>query len=225
MFNIKKNKNNNVESFNNILNFAKSILQSDQPQRIDDLIYSLGKPYQFKIINMCIKGKPLSRNSAFNFEHLFFRNDAKKYQFIKVNSAGDFINYNESLIGKKIHPDSSLIFTFPWNKNRLSDAFNHIGETVQNEWKFDPLNHRVLYISPLNIGYVLNGNHSAVMNIINNEAPMIITEELDLTLVYEEIYTDGQFFKSKLDNSIIDQVSSVEFAAIFEIGRLLLKKL
>jgi hypothetical protein len=117
---------------------------------------------------------------------------------------------------------SSLIFSFPWNIGGLCNAFNNVGEKVGDKWKHDPLNHKIVLIKPLNIGYVTNGNHSTAMNIIDNEAPLFVKEELNLAPIYEEIYTDGEYFRRIQDNKIVDEVASVEFAAIFEIGRLIL---
>ncbi|MEH6989618.1 DUF6710 family protein [Cytobacillus firmus] len=221
----KKKRNINEDSlkyFKSIMAVAISLLKNDSPIRLYDLIYALGKPYQFEVINQCIKDKPLSKDKAFAFEHLFLKNANEKYLFTKLDESGMFINYTNSRTMTTIHPSSSLIFSFPWNLNRLCDAFKDVGEKVGNKWEHDPLNHRVVHFYPLNIGYVTNGNHSTVMNIINNEAPMNITEELDLAPVYDEIYTDGQYFRRIHDDIIVDEVTSVEFAAIFEIGRLIL---
>lgn len=221
----KKNRNSNddnIENFKTIIFVANSLLKSDSPSRIYDLIYALGKPYQFDVINKCIKGTPLDRNSAFAFEHLFLKNRNENYRFTKDDSTGRLINYSNRLTRTTIHPSNSLIFSFPWHLGRLCNAFENVGEKVGSKWEVDPLNHRVVHIYPLNIGYITNGNHSTVMNIINNEAPMNITEELDLSPVYNEIYTDGKYFRRIQDNKILDEVTSVEFAAIFEIGRLIL---
>ncbi|RHW36015.1 hypothetical protein D1B31_18170 [Neobacillus notoginsengisoli] len=219
----KNLNNNNFENFQSIMFVANSLLKSDSPSRIYDLVYALGKPYQFDVINKCIKGTPLSRDSAFAFEHLFLKNSNENYRFMKDDSTGRLINYSNRLTRTTINPSNSLIFSFPWHLNRLCDAFENVGEKVGSKWEVDPLNHRVVHIYPLNIGYVTNGNHSTVMNIINNEAPMNITDELDLSLVYDEIYTDGKYFRRIQDKKILDKVTSVEFAAIFEIGRLILK--
>ncbi|WP_338473335.1 DUF6710 family protein (plasmid) [Niallia sp. XMNu-256] len=212
-----------LQNYKNILFVATTILESDNPHRIYDLIYSLGKPYQFEVINMCIKGKPLSRDSAFCIEHLFFKNGNKHFQFKKTDETGNSINYTSCKKKTTIHPSDSLIFAFPWKTSRLLDAFNNIGEKVGDKWKQDPLNHKVVLIHPLNIGYVDNGNHSTVMNIINNEAPMYVTAELNLAPIYEELYTDGQYFRRIKDKQEVDKVASVEFAAIFEIGKLILR--
>lgn len=220
----KKDTNSKPNNdFEKIMSFAKKIVESEHPLRIYELVYSLGKPYQFEIINMCIKGKPISNELYPFIEHLFLKNNYKNYKLYKENEEGKVINYT-SVIDKKIHPSEFLIFAFPWNEDRLMNAFNDIGVKVDNVWKNDSLNHRVIHISPLNIGYVHNGHHSTVMNIINNESTMEVTEQLNLSPIYDEIYTDGIFFRKIVDNSIIAEVTNVEFAAIFEIGRLLNNK-
>jgi hypothetical protein len=217
-------EDNSADHFKSILSFALEILDSDHPKVIYDLIYSLGKPYQIKLINDCVMGNSLSRDSAPFEEHLFFKHIHKKYSLKKTDISGSYKNYSKPTTKKTLLPNETLIFTFPWHNKRLSDAFSTIGKKVGNPWMHDSLNHRVTYIFPINIGYVTNGNHSTAINILNNEAPMNVTEELDLTTIYDEIYTDGLYFKRVDDDSIVDRVASIEFAAIFEIGRMILNK-
>lgn len=222
LFFIIKNRKPNKE-FENILSMATKIMKSEYPERIYDLIYSLGKPYQFEIINKCIKGNPISQDNWYYYEHLFFKSCYDKYRLIKEDNNGALLNYTSFTEEKYLDPSNHLIFAFPWHQNRLSDAFENIGEKVDNKWKHDPFNHKTTLLYPLNIGYVTNGHHSSAMNIINNEAPMRITQILDLTPIYDEIYTDGNCFRRNSDHKFVDEVTSVEFAAIFEIGRLILK--
>lgn len=121
----------------------------------------------------------------------------------------------------EISPSSHLVFTYPWDQKRLLDAFLNVGEAVDNKWKHDPLNHIVTLIDPLNIAMIANGNHSAAMNIISNESLFRVKYILDLFPVYQEIYTDGIDFKYRSNDTLIEKVSSVEMAAIFEVGRLI----
>ncbi|WP_066418251.1 DUF6710 family protein [Sutcliffiella cohnii] len=216
-------KKKNIKEFNNILSFATSILNSSNPKRIYEVMYSLGKPYQFKLINDLLKDNTVS-NNALAIEHLFLKKSKDNYRFILTNENNEIINYSTHIGNRVVHPSETLILALPWNIDRLYNAFQNIGRNVGVPWENDDLNHRVIYISPINIGYIFGGNHSTVINIINNEASMKITEDLDLTPVYNKIYTDGRFFYNKQTNKIIDEVASVEFAAIFEIGRLILQR-
>lgn len=222
----KEQKEKQESEFNRILYLAKSILNGkyEQTPRINDLIYSLGKEQQFKRINDVIKGR-IHDNNDQHEERLFFKNYSyTTYNFNQSDNKGSnntISNYLKVQSERTLHPQKNLIFTFPWNSERLTNAFLKIGENVKNPWKHDRHNHTMTLIEPLNIGMMSCGNHSAAINIICNEAPIKVTHVLDLTPVYNDIYTDGLFFYFKVDNSIISEVTSVEFAAIFEIGRLI----
>jgi len=219
---VEGDEEDKLHQFNNIMNSAKEIINSGKGHLLKDIIYTLGKPYQFKVINDCLKGDKIK--TLKDPEHLFLRHAKDFYQFRKTNEQGEFINYKSIKdTNKKVHPSSHLIFTFPWNlRGRLIPAFLNIGNNVGEPWEHDFLNHKLLHLYPLNISYITNGNHSTVINIINNECEMYLDEQLDLTPIYKDIYTNGMHFKNKNDDSIIDTCSSVEFAAIFEIGRLII---
>lgn len=223
---IKEKQEKQKSEFRSILYLANSILNGkDQPTpRIYDLIYSLGKEKQFKRINDVIKRK-IHDNSDQHEERLFFKEFSHKtYNFIQNYNEWSMdkpSNYLKIEAEKTLDPPKNLIFTCPWNSERLTSAFLNIGENVENPWKHDRYNHTMTLIEPLNIGMMSSGNHSAAINIICNEAPIKVTHVLDLAPVYNEIYTDGFFFYLKTDDSVISEVTSVEFAAIFEIGRLI----
>lgn len=138
-----KDKRSRVEKFRNILSFASTILEGEHPNIIYDLIYSLGKPYQLKIINDCIMGNSISPDTAFREEHLFFKHANDKYRLRKTDTNGSFINFHQHLRNNTLSPTSTLIYTFPWSNERLRNAFNNIGGKVGNPWINDSLNHRV----------------------------------------------------------------------------------
>lgn len=219
--------------FYQIMRYATSILEINSREarlkRINDLIITLGKSHQMDIINNLIKGNKNDLNDR-KIEKLFLKDyNYKIYSFNqRINNENNLhgINNRESNHSKEnsnrtLHPRNSLIFTFPWNDDRLIEAFCNIGKNVGEPWENDDNNHEMTIILPLNIGVVTSGLHSSTINIICNESPIKVTYYLDLAPIYNDIYTDGYFFYFLKNKSVISEVSSVEFAAIFEIGRLI----
>ena len=89
-------------------------------------------------------------------------------------------------------------------------------------WRQD-WNHDIEYWLPLGIGWVKGGNHSITSGIIQGEGTIIIEEVYDISAVYQHVICDGDTFRRQHDGSKIASVKNVEFAGIFEIGRLMLQ--
>lgn len=217
--NINTQNTKESDSFQSIISLAVEILNSPYPNRIYDLIYTLGKPKQFQRILDCMNGQKEDNHDA-DEEQLFIQGHPSEhnYHFNKP----DNIKFGERFY-YDLDPSKYLVFTYPWNQVRLTNAFLDVGEIVGNKWAHDPANHQMTLIYPLNIGLIFNGNHSAAMNIISNESSFKVTQILDLSSVYTEIYSDGLNFIYRLDDSIIGKATSVEMAAVFEIGRLIIE--
>jgi hypothetical protein len=52
--------------------------------------------------------------------------------------------------------------SFPWNPDRVAHTLAWIGE---QEWRYDPLNHRAHFYRPLGVGFFHNGLHSGMAGI------------------------------------------------------------
>lgn len=216
--------------FSNLLSTAKTILEGEHPEKIYDYIYMLGKPKQYQLIIDSVRKNMVSHDFFGRIECLFFKKKSI-YKFIKYSTKGEWENLVlnkecDSVQSLRLDPKKTLIFPFTWNGNRFRSAFLRIGSDVGNPWEFDVNNHIVQYVKPLNIAIVEGGNHSMAINVMNNESSDVRVDSiLDLSPVYEEVYTDGERFYRKATDIheaySIGQVHSVEMAAIFEIGRLL----
>jgi sulfite reductase beta subunit-like hemoprotein len=73
----------------------------------------------------------------------------------------------------------------------------------------------------MGIGWVHGGNHSIATGIVQGEGEITPDSVYDISEVYQYVYTDGEYYITKEDNGVISDVPNVEFAAIFEIGRLM----
>jgi hypothetical protein len=70
--------------------------------------------------------------------------------------------------------------SFPWNPDRVAHTLAWIGE---QEWRYDPLNHRAHFYRPLGVGFFQNGLHSGMAGILKGEGRLPATE-VDLAPLY-----------------------------------------
>lgn len=77
---------------------------------------------------------------------------------------------------------------------------------------------------PMGIAWVRGGNHSISTGIIQGSGIIQPTGIVDISNIFNHIYTDGMNYYRKSDHQIISQVKNIEFAAIFEIGRIMKEK-
>jgi len=84
--------------------------------------------------------------------------------------------------------------SFPWNPDRVAWTLAWIGE---QEWKYDPVNHRAHFYRPLGAAFFCNGLHSGMAGILKGEGRLPATE-VDLAPLYAaglrvEWRTEGLF--------------------------------
>ena len=89
------------------------------------------------------------------------------------------------------------------------------------QWRQDDNNHHVELWLPMGIAWVYGGNHSISAGIIQGRGEIIPRHVYDISEVYDYVYCDGVNYYRKEDGSIISPVLNAEFAAIFEIGRIM----
>ena len=125
-------------------------------------------------------------------------------------------------IKKEMYLSRDLILPWPWKRGRLCNGMVSIGKGRANGvWKEDETNHFIELWLPMGIGWVKNGNHSIAVGIIQGEGKIEVNEVYDISSVYDYVYCDGIKYYRKEDGCIISSVKNMDFAAIFEIGRLL----
>lgn len=116
-----------------------------------------------------------------------------------------------------------LILPCPWNREGLIRNLSglRIGGTW-GKWRQD-WNHRVELWLPMGIGWVFGGNHSIAAGILQSTGQVKPEITYDISDVYDHVTCDGLDYRRSYDGSIIDRVSDLEMAAIFEIGRIMLE--
>lgn len=82
---------------------------------------------------------------------------------------------------------NSPIITPIWNFNRISTNIACIGENYMrmdgkpNSFMENESNHRIMYLYPLGIAVMMNGNHSVYSGLLKGEGEVTITQMIDLT--------------------------------------------
>lgn len=230
-----KNLSNEIK-FKNLMNFAIEILDNDKITKgsdhpIFDFIRILGRGLQSDYMKYvfyynCYGGEqhvPALSSSVIGLDQRT-RVIGEEDEIISLYKLK-----KEIISDKKINLSTDLIIPSPWNKDRLVNAINRIGNRRQwGKWKQDYNNHFVELWLPIGIAWVNNGNHSITMGILQGEE-LKPKHYFDISEMYKYIKCDGKnFIRMKtnfiIEDQIIAPVSNVDFAAIFEIGRLLLER-
>ncbi len=123
---------------------------------------------------------------------------------------------------KVISLNRDLVLTWSWKKSRLVTCIALIGQgKKRGQWLQDYNNHYVDLWLPMGIVWVYGGNHSISAGIIQGKGEIIPRYVYDISDVYDYVYCDGVNYYRNEDGSIISPVINAEFAAIFEIGRIM----
>lgn len=118
--------------------------------------------------------------------------------------------------------DRDLVLPWSWKKSRLVTCIALIGEGRRmGQWRQDHNNHYVDLWLPMGVAFVYGGNHSISAGIIQGKGEIIPRYVYDISDVYDYVYCDGFHYYRIEDGSIISKVINAEFAAIFEIGRMM----
>jgi len=237
---IKKQKKSEVitnkQKFDSVMRVATE-LAKDHPRDLYKLIKVLGKKIQYNYFSEFIQHTGIKSLEDHSHRFLTKPNPTnlwidehdrevpprlRDWIFNKItNASGD----------KEVEIDLSkdVILSGPWKYNRLLSSFANIGEgRTWGSWQQDDLNHMVLCWEPIGVSFVANGNHSVMAGIVGQEGTLksdIITE---MGPMYDIVSCDGEnyyfFNKDKSEKVVASKVVDLDFAIIYEIGRILNEK-
>lgn len=233
---LQASKLSNEEKFNNILKFANEILEKNKitkgPEHpIFDFIRILGRGLQSDYMKYVFYYD--CEGGEHNVPNL-------EWSTIGFDNRNRFVDENNKLINfydlkkeiksdKKLNLSKDLILPWPWNRGRLMGTINNIGDGRSwGRWKQDYRNHYVELWLPIGLAWVNGGNHSIAMGIIQG-GELQPEYYYDISELYKYIKCDGNnFIRTKtnyiIKDEILSPVTNVDFAAIFEIGRLLVER-
>ncbi len=213
----------------NILTFAKSVINSYDDKKIKRPDYLPIKHPIFEVINILARKVQADymvslissedespKESLFN---LFLPNrtivtpDGKTF--------GDF----KKILNVKSTANLSVdpVLPWPWKRERLIGTITNIGKgRLNGPWKEDKMNYRLHLILPIGIFEVTGGNHSISIGLLQSTGTIATKTVEDISEVYNYVFFNGQHYIRKFDKAIIsEKEENFELGAIFEIGRLM----
>lgn len=119
---------------------------------------------------------------------------------------------------------STAVLTGPWSRGRLVNSLCAIGEGRRDgAWREDPANHSAILWQPFGVVTAVGGNHSIAAGIALGAGTLHTEVTRDVSPLYRHVYCDGRRFIRRADMVSLGVVRNVHWAAIFEIGRLMLR--
>lgn len=112
---------------------------------------------------------------------------------------------------RNIDLSKSNIYVRPWNTEKTMD---NLISLMKKDFRYDKNNHYSYYYSDIDLCYVHNGNHSINAGRYLKKGE-ILSQELDLTLLYPHYKTDGAFWYNSHTGENTGKVSDFRFAAVF----------
>lgn len=224
-----KDSLSNKEKFDNIISFAKEIIDSCEGNTykehpILDFIRIVGRRIQTDYMGYLLySGKKESnysnleaREAMFNIHGAIKDKNGKSVRISKI--------IEEKQFTKKVSLSKDLILPWPWRRDRIQNCIINIGEDRKwGKWEQDYNNHYVDVWLPMGIIWVWGGNHSITIGIVQG-GEIEADKYSDISKVYDYIRCDGEEFIEITTGKVIEKVKSPEFAAIFEIGRMMSEK-
>lgn len=206
-----------TEQFNHLMRRARQIAGSAAEHKNEallDLIKIVMRPVQAEHI----------RNAYISEAHGAIRELNFSKDWFGTQNSFDFYTALPDESPKKQHTvnlSSDIVLPTCWHPASLSATIGVIGRKNRKCGEFaQSANHSVLFLLPMRIGFVINGNHSIAQGIICGNGQIVANEVVDLTDKLTEISFDGVYWRDRQNNKI-GTPRYAEFGWVWEISKLL----
>lgn len=200
-----------------ILQVAEQIAQRN-PLALRDLVRLLGRPVQAAWMSQVLVA-PKAVPSVASDEVLF----PCTFPFTEAGSGLSALLEREDR-PRTLSLATDLVLPFSWNRSSLANCLADIGSTkASGPWR-ENTNHIVECWEPIGVGWVINGCHSIIAGILQGEGTITVSSIYHMRQLYDLIECDGTTYRLRRNRQLICPVRCVEFAGIFEIGRMMLKQ-
>lgn len=203
--------------FNEILKTARQIAER-RPEALRSLVRLIGRQQQARCMASIVKKGAFQEAAAdLLVDSLWFSST----QSLDDNGTtlGQLMRRAE--YRRPLELGADVLLPVPWNREQLIRSMCTLcHDAGGKEWRQDR-NHKVKYWLPWGVGLIEGGNHSLTVGTVNGCGKIVRYEAYDGSRVFEFVECDGSHFKRKCDGRVVSPVRDVEFAAIFEIGRLM----
>lgn len=117
---------------------------------------------------------------------------------------------------KKVELSKCNIYVRPWNTEKTMDNLINL---MKKDFEYKENNHFSYYYSEIDLCYVHNGNHSINAGRYLKKGK-IISDELDITLLYPHCKTDGAYWYNSHTGNPIGKVDDFRLAAVYTLSRM-----
>jgi hypothetical protein len=204
------------EQFENILEIARLMARQD-PKSLPLLLRLFGRAAQTRAMANVIREREsdsLDYDEAALFDH--------RAQLTKNGKRLDDLK-REVAAPRAVNLAYDLIFPWPWNAGRVINCFCKLRPGGEwGAWRQDR-NHCVELWLPIGIAWVHGGNHSITAGVLNGKGEIWPEITYDISKIYRNVTCDGSKYFRRFDGKTIGLVPDFEMAAVFEIGRLIMK--
>lgn len=202
-----------------ILSVAKMIA-GIRPDALVDYVRLLGRKFQSINMSRCLTWTVEPKVKTLRPEDIWFS------QFAEITrSRRRLFDIKRKLAGsRQIDLSRDLVLPTPWFLQRVAANLATIGEgRGKGPWKQVPAEHHLECWLPFGVVWVHEGNHSIMTGIVQGTGTIETEEVYDLSQIFDDVRCDGNAFIRICDGAVLTPVRDLEFAAIFEVGRLMHK--
>lgn len=196
-------------------------IEMDDPQELKRLIRMLGKRRQGEILEAIFvyDGGSLPPLPPFMEWFNQWRQEAPSY--IALTPDGRTSKDLRRIIRRprRVSFKTDLVLPAPCNMSLMLQRIENQEPNFSKGWS----KRMVLVSEPLGMVLVDYSDAESLIGIIDQEGEVEVDSFHDYSELYQYVHCDGENFIRTWDGHVIAPVFDVEFAAIFEIGRILLK--
>lgn len=200
-------------SFHHIMSMAGKIA-TDSPEGLRELVRALLRPLQSEL--MVAVAERSNHEAPRDIRSLDFF-----FNLNEVAESSEFYLRGKPVV--RVELSNDIVLPAPWRRNRFASALANIGTGKKNGTWSPDTNHSVTVWWPWRIAFVTGGNHSITAGILQGEGALIADEVYDLTPLFDRVTCDGKVYREAGTGRVIGQVTDPRRAAVFEIGRLMVK--
>lgn len=208
------------EAFQHIMIQATNIEQDD-PQQLRRFVRLLGKRRQGEILEAIFVYDGGIFPPLPPFMEWFNQWGQEAPSYISLTPEGRTAKDLIRVIRRprRVSFKTDLVLPAPCNMSRLRQRIENQESRITQGWS----KRIVLVYEPFGIVLVDYSDAECLASLIDQEGEVEVDYFHDYSDLYQYVYCDGKNFIRTWDGHVIAPVFDVEFAAIFEIGRILLK--
>ncbi len=199
--------------FDNIMSMAHAIAENN-PAGLHSFVRAILLPIQAEQM-LAVAERRLHEAPPELEWHAFF------FEIFRVATLDELYRCDKPVVSVKLARD--VVLTTPWHRSRYESALAKIGGgKACGSWRADS-NHSLALCWPWRISFVLGGNHSIAAGILDGEGEMTATDVYDFSHILDRVYCNGTEYRTTAGDTLIARVDDPRKAAVYEIGRLMIK--